>query len=93
LIIGVLVVEAVIYDAGSLKEKRSVLKSASAKIKQRFNVSIAETDHQNVWQRTEWAIVSISTERVQVEKELQKSLKLLESYTELEITDVSWEWL
>jgi uncharacterized protein YlxP (DUF503 family) len=93
LIIGVLVVEAVIYDSGSLKEKRSVLKSASTKIKQRFNVSIAETNHQNVWQRTEWAIVSVSSEKVQVEKELQKSLKLLESYTELEISNVSWEWL
>ncbi|MCR6096087.1 DUF503 domain-containing protein [Salipaludibacillus agaradhaerens] len=93
MIIGVLVVEAVIYDSGSLKEKRSVLKSASTKIKQRFNVSIAETNHQNVWQRTEWAIVSVSSEKVQVEKELQKSLKLLESYTELEISNVSWEWL
>ncbi|MCR6111076.1 DUF503 domain-containing protein [Bacillus sp. A301a_S52] len=93
MIIGVLVVEAVIYDSGSLKEKRSVLKSVSTKIKQRFNVSIAETNHQNVWQRTEWAIVSVSSEKVQVEKELQRSLKLLESYTELEIANVSWEWL
>lgn len=92
MIIGAVNVEAVIYEAQSLKEKRSVTRSVSAKMKQRLNVSIAETGHHDVWQRTEWAIVSVGSEKIQVEKELQKAISLLESYTSMDITHVTWEW-
>ena len=38
--------------AASLKEKRSVLKRMTERTKNSYNVSIAEIDHQNLWQRT-----------------------------------------
>ncbi|WP_280768936.1 DUF503 domain-containing protein [Salipaludibacillus daqingensis] len=93
MILALILVEAQIYNAQSLKEKRSTTKSVAMRIKQRLNVSIAETDHQDVWQRTEWAIVSVGSDKKQVEKELQRAISVLETYHELEITQVSWEWL
>ncbi|SER59722.1 DUF503 domain-containing protein [Salipaludibacillus aurantiacus] len=91
--IGSLIIEAMIYNAQSLKQKRSVTKSVAARLKQRLNVSIAEINHQDVWQRTEWAIVSVSAEKKQAEKELQKAISILETYNDLEITNITWEWL
>jgi uncharacterized protein len=93
LILATIVVEAMIYNSHSLKDKRSVTKSVSIRMRQRFNVSIAEIGYQDVWQRTEWAIVSIGSERKQVEKELQRAISLLETYDDLELTKITWEWL
>lgn len=93
MIIGCLIVEAILYNAHSLKDKRSVLQSVSTRIRQKFNVSIAESDHQDVWQRTEWIIVSVGTARSQVEKELQRALSIFDSQGDLEVTKVDWEWL
>jgi len=41
-----------IPGCGSLKEKRHVVKTLTAAIRQKFNVSVAEVDHHELWQRT-----------------------------------------
>ncbi|WP_096199402.1 DUF503 domain-containing protein [Bacillus sp. FJAT-45350] len=91
--IGAVYCELLIYDANSLKEKRSVLKSIITKLKQRYNVSVAEINHQNVWQRSEIAIVTVSTDKAVAEKELQRALALIDGVTELERTVTNYEWL
>ncbi|WP_416150909.1 DUF503 domain-containing protein [Salipaludibacillus sp. HK11] len=91
MILASISVEALIYNSQSLKDKRSITKSASTRIKQRLNVSIAEINHQDVWQRVEWAIVTVGTETKQVEKELHRAISILETYQDLEITRITWE--
>ncbi|PYZ98053.1 hypothetical protein CR205_05505 [Alteribacter lacisalsi] len=91
--IGSVTVEAIIYDAQSLKEKRSVLKSVVTRLRDRLNISVAETDHQNVWQRTELTIVSVSPDRVRCEQELSKALHFIDSVPEIETASVQWEWM
>lgn len=93
MIIGLIQVEALLYESQSLKEKRSVLQSVTTKIKQRFNVSIIESNYQDVWQRTEWTIVSVGTSRIQVEKEIKRALSIIDNHPNLEVTSVQWEWL
>ncbi|UCZ51683.1 DUF503 domain-containing protein [Bacillus shivajii] len=92
MIIGTLIVEALLYDPQSLKEKRSILKSITTRIRQRYNVSVVESNHQNVWQRTEWTIVAVSTDKVQAEKELQKSLSIIDEHESVEVSQIMWEW-
>jgi len=41
-----------IADAQSLKDKRQVLRSLKTKLRFKFNVAVAELDHQDVWQRS-----------------------------------------
>lgn len=53
-----------IYDVHSLKEKRAILQRVLTRVKQRYNVAVSEVGHQDVWQRTEIAIVSVSSNRV-----------------------------
>ena len=49
MIIGSCVVELVIYDANSLKDKRQVVKSIIGKLQSRFNISVAEVGLNDTW--------------------------------------------
>ena len=50
------------------KEKRAILQRVLTRVKQRYNVAVSEVGHQDVWQRTEIAIVSVSSNRVICER-------------------------
>ncbi|MCG1020690.1 MULTISPECIES: DUF503 domain-containing protein [Sutcliffiella] len=91
--IGYIECDCMIYDAQSLKEKRAVLQRVMTRLKQRFNISISEIDHQDVWQRTKIGIVSISSSKSITEKELQKVLDYLDSFPEIERAETSLDWL
>ncbi|KOS69426.1 hypothetical protein AEA09_13230 [Lysinibacillus contaminans] len=79
-------VEFIIQTAHSLKEKRAVLQRMITRTKQKFNVSIAEVDHQNVWQRTKLALVAVSSSKEAAEREINHALQFLQS-------NPSWEQL
>ncbi|WWD81640.1 DUF503 domain-containing protein [Alkalicoccus halolimnae] len=91
--IGVLSLEAVIYEAGSLKEKRSVTKSVADRVRRKFNVSFAEVDHQEVWQRVKWVAVTVSGDKQAAERELQAVLSFIDSFPSLDPSRIEWEWL
>ena len=48
-------------ESRSLKDKRQVVKSIKERIRNRFNVSIAEVDYLDLWQRCAIAIASFET--------------------------------
>src|SRR5699024_11942018 len=75
MIIVCLEVECIIYEAQSLKQKRPTVKSIIDRIKNSFNVSIAETDFQNVWQRTKLVAVIVTNEYQHGERVLQQDRK------------------
>jgi len=86
-------VECIIYDAHSLKDKRAVLQRIQSRINGRFNIAIAEVDYQDVWQRTKFAMVTVSSSKIVAEKEIQKALELIDSFPEIERTLTEIEWL
>jgi uncharacterized protein YlxP (DUF503 family) len=49
--VAVLVIELHFPDSGSLKGKRHELASVKAQLQRRLGVAVAETDHQDLWQR------------------------------------------
>jgi len=61
-----------IPEARSLKEKRSQTRSLVERIRNRHQVMVVETDHQNLHQRAEYAICAVSTDVVDVEARLQR---------------------
>jgi len=67
--IAVLRVELHIPYSQSLKDKRMVLRRIKDRL-QKFNVAVAEIEHQDAWQRAGLGIVAISTTSLHVEKEL-----------------------
>jgi uncharacterized protein YlxP (DUF503 family) len=92
MIIGLLTVECIIYDAHSLKEKRAVLQRIITRLKQKYNISVSEVDFQDTWQRTKLAIVNVASVRVSVDGELQQVQNFIDSFPEVErtITDIEW---
>ncbi|HUK53325.1 MAG TPA: DUF503 domain-containing protein [Candidatus Binatia bacterium] len=70
--IGLLTLEIYIPDARSLKDKRQVLRSLKDRLRGRYNVAIAELDHQETWQRALVGVVTISSDPLHLEQALQK---------------------
>lgn len=93
MVIGLCALECHIYDAHSLKDKRAVLQRIMMRLKQKYNLSVAEVEFQDVWQRTKLAIAVVSSARVSAEKEIQHALKLIDSFPEIERTITEIDWL
>lgn len=91
MIVGLCTVELYIATAHSLKEKRSVIKSLMERIKNKFNVSIAEIDYQDSWQRAVIGIAAVSNESIHVNQTINNVVKFIENTDQYEVVDVSIE--
>lgn len=72
--VGVLTLEIQLPYSHSLKEKRAVLQRMRDRLRARFNVAVAELDHQDVWQRATLGVVSISNSQPLLESVFQQVL-------------------
>ncbi|WP_077621927.1 DUF503 domain-containing protein [Sediminibacillus massiliensis] len=86
-------VDCFIYDAHSLKQKRSVIKRIITRIKNDYNISISEIGHQDLWQRAKFGLVTVSNDNVQAEKVINQALKFIDSFPEIERATTNFEWL
>jgi uncharacterized protein YlxP (DUF503 family) len=59
-------------DSLSLKDKRSVLRRVTASVRQKFNASIAEVDHQDLRQRTTLAVAVVTETPFHARRVLQE---------------------
>jgi uncharacterized protein YlxP (DUF503 family) len=67
--VALLTIDLHFPDAGSLKAKRSELQSVKARLRDRLGASVAEVDHQDVWQRTTLAAGLVAGTATLVEQE------------------------
>jgi uncharacterized protein YlxP (DUF503 family) len=87
MVIGLCTIELYIGGAQSLKDKRSILKSLMDRVKAHHNVSIAEIDKQDIWQRSTVAFACVANERKHTFQLLNSVVKFLEKQWEYEILD------
>ncbi|MDD2556269.1 MAG: DUF503 domain-containing protein [Syntrophaceticus sp.] len=87
LVIGLCTIELHIGGAHSLKDKRRILKSLIDRVKAHHNVSIAEIDNQDIWQRSTVAFVCVANERKHTFQVLNSVVKVFEKQGEYEILD------
>jgi len=92
MIVGILVIEIMLYESASLKDKRLVVKSMKDRLK-KYNVSIAELDYQDKWQRSEIGIAMIGNQQGFVEKSLRQIFNHLDQSGEYEIINYSFEYV
>ncbi len=76
----------------SLKEKRGVLKPLTIGLRRSLNVSVAETDHQDLWQRAEIACAAVGTDRRVVEETLRAADRMVEESDGARIVDTVTVW-
>ncbi len=76
--IGFCEVDLYLPGVMSLKEKRGLIKSMLAKMRQTFNVSAAEVEHHDTWQSARIAISTVSNSSKRSHQTLQKVIKWME---------------
>ena len=72
--VGLCLAEIHLTGSHSLKEKRRVVRRLKDQIRARFNIAVAEVDHQDLWQRATLGIVAISTTTEHVEQSLAAAM-------------------
>ncbi|HEX2051491.1 MAG TPA: DUF503 domain-containing protein [Actinomycetota bacterium] len=75
--IGVGRFELFIPASTSLKDKRQVIRSVSQSVRGKFNVSISEVDHQELWQRTAFGVACTAESMGHCRKVLQEVEKAI----------------
>ena len=79
-------------DSGSLKDKRQVARSLSARIRNQFNVAVAEVEDQELWQRLTLAVCCVSTDSAHANEMVSKVVAFVEeSRRDLELLDYQTE--
>lgn len=85
IIVGLCTIELFIGDSQSLKDKRQILLSVKDRLRQKFNLSVAEIDGQDLWQRTVLALACVANDGRYVNQVLDQALSLIRSYPAVEV--------
>ena len=93
MVIGLLTLELHFPGARSLKDKRHVLRGLQARLRKQFNVSVAEVEFHDLWQRARLAVVTVNTDRVHLESTLQSVAGEAASARDAELVDQQVEVL
>jgi uncharacterized protein YlxP (DUF503 family) len=86
-------VELHLPDVGSLKGKRHVLKGLKEKLRHRFELSVAEVDHQDSWQRATLALAYVSGDSRHANEVISKAMDFIEDHVDGYVTDIQVEIL
>jgi uncharacterized protein YlxP (DUF503 family) len=92
-IVGVMTWELHLMACQSLKDKRAILKSLKDRLHHTFNVSVAETAHQDLWQRAELTASVVSTDRRHAESVLREVDRVIAGAPGARIVDTSTSYL
>ncbi len=88
--VGVLQFGIRLPESHSLKDKRQVVKSLIAQLHNRFNVSAAEVEDQDLWQSAVVGVACISNDKKHTNDVLNKALAFATTY-DLELVDSNIE--
>jgi uncharacterized protein YlxP (DUF503 family) len=91
MIVGKIKIKIHIPWAHSLKEKRMVVKSISARVRNKFNVSIAEVEEQDIHQIIVFGISYVTTENTHANSIANNVINFIESSTDGEVFNIERE--
>jgi uncharacterized protein YlxP (DUF503 family) len=85
--VGIVRIELHLPASGSLKDKRSVVRSLKERIRERVHAAVAEVDHQDLWQRAALGVAVVSGDHRHVGEMLQSVRRLVEGAYGAELID------
>lgn len=91
MIIGICTIVLFIPDKNSLKGKRQVIKSIKDRVRNKYNVSIAEVADHDLWQKAVLGIALVGNEKKFVNQVMDKVLDLIRSSPLVEVIDYKIE--
>ncbi|MCZ6781162.1 MAG: DUF503 domain-containing protein, partial [Nitrospirae bacterium] len=85
MIVGLCTIELYIPDGHSLKAKRQVIRSLKQRMRDKFNVSVAEVGEQDLWQKALLGIACVANESAYVNQVLDQAVNLVRSVPSIEL--------
>ena len=82
-----------LLESSSLKDKRRVLKSLKDRIRNAFNVAVAEVDPSDLWQSASLGVVTVSSRVRHANGIMTKVVNLVESDVRVELVNFDMEVL
>ncbi|HLZ33811.1 MAG TPA: DUF503 domain-containing protein [Nitrospira sp.] len=93
IIVGLCTIELFIPGSQSLKDKRQVLLSVKDRVHEKFNLSVAEVDGQDLWQKAVLAMACVANDSRHVNQVLDQALNLIRGNPTVEIVQSRIELL
>lgn len=93
MVVGVCTVELWIPESQSLKDKRQVLHSLKDRLRGKFNLSVAEVDGQDLWQKAVLGMACVANDGSHIEQVLEQALNVMKSMPTVEVVRVHRELL
>ncbi|MDJ0786543.1 MAG: DUF503 domain-containing protein [Myxococcota bacterium] len=78
MVVGAAHVVLHVHGSQSLKEKRGVVRSITQRVRNRFNISVAEVGGLDTWQRAELGLAVVSGDAVTARRRLEKAVAFIE---------------
>lgn len=91
MVVGTLTVTIQVPDSKSLKDKRQVVRSLTSKVRNKFNVAVAEVSDQNLWQSAVIGIACVSADGQHADEMCQKVLRFVDDHGEALVTGSHFE--
>jgi uncharacterized protein YlxP (DUF503 family) len=85
MLVGLFQIELFIPESGSLKSKRFILKSLKTRLRNKFNISVAEVDSNEKWQRAILGISIVANEKKLIDQVFNRILNLIDDEERVEL--------
>jgi uncharacterized protein YlxP (DUF503 family) len=93
MVVGLCTVELFIAGSQSLKDKRQVLHGLKDRLRGKFNISIAEVDGQDLWQKAVLGMACVANDGSYVNQVLEQALNVIKSMPTVEVIRTQLELL
>jgi uncharacterized protein YlxP (DUF503 family) len=98
MIVGAAAVEIHVHGSQSLKAKRGVVRSITQRVRNRFNLSIAEVGGQDTWQLAVLGLTAVGSDRQKVRRVIERAVAFIEDLnlaevlrSDVELLDMPYE--
>lgn len=91
--IGLMTMDLFSDQFHSLKDKRQLTSSIKERLRNRFNIAVAETDFQDVWQKAQISVVSVSNSKSVLENLFRQVEEFIDSHYGIQITCIRVQFI
>jgi uncharacterized protein YlxP (DUF503 family) len=98
MVVGAAAVEVHIHGSQSLKAKRGVVRSITQRVRDRFNIAVAEVGGQDTWQLATLGLTAVGSDRERVRGTLERAIAYIEDlhlaevlHCDVELVDMPYE--
>ncbi|MDP2984404.1 MAG: DUF503 domain-containing protein [Candidatus Latescibacter sp.] len=93
MVVGILRIELFIPESASLKSKRFAIKSIKDRLRSRFNVSVAEVDNGDKWQRASLGVAAVSNETRHIDSIMGNVMNLVHGDRRVEVLEATVNYI